>query len=114
MNSIWTSLFVAILAVSVIALNENENNYLQELLDAGISQETANKLVDITASHNNDGEISEKSGKTIFQEIISETDAAIKQAPANDQQAYKAFVESKAAEFGQPDEISIQVESDSE
>ncbi|CAO4376053.1 unnamed protein product [Caenorhabditis nigoni] len=105
MNFVWTSIFVAVLAVSALALNENENNYLQELIDAGVSQETANKLVNIAVQHNNDGADPNKSGRTIFESIISETNAAIAQAPQADQEAYKSFVEDKKNQYEKPDSV---------
>ncbi|EFO87891.1 hypothetical protein GCK72_018611 [Caenorhabditis remanei] len=105
MNFTWTSLFVTVLAVSVLALNENENNYLQELVDAGISQDTANKLVNIAAQHNTEGSDPNKSGRAIFESIISETNAAIAQASQADQEAYKNFVEDKKNQYEKPDEV---------
>ncbi|CAL2042495.1 unnamed protein product [Caenorhabditis brenneri] len=111
MNFTWTCVFVTVLAVSVLALNENENNYLQELIDAGISQETAQTLANIPAQHNQDGNDPNSSGRNIFETIIAETNAAIAKAPAADQEAFKNYVEDKKNQYEKPE---VAGESDDE
>ncbi|CAI2354783.1 unnamed protein product [Caenorhabditis sp. 36 PRJEB53466] len=104
MNSTWSAcLFLALLAVSVCAIAENENNYLQELVDAGISQETAEGIVAVVSQHNQDGADPNKTGRTIFEQILQETDDYVKTRPAADQTAYAAFVAAKKSAFEKPD-----------
>lgn len=80
-----------------------ENNYLQELIDAGISEETANGIVGVATKHNQDGADPNKSGKDIFESIIKETNDYIKTRPASDQTAYENFVSDKKNTFEKPD-----------
>uniref|UniRef100_A0A1I7U2P4 Secreted protein n=1 Tax=Caenorhabditis tropicalis TaxID=1561998 RepID=A0A1I7U2P4_9PELO len=103
MNFTWSCVFVALLAVSVFAGEEDAKNYLQELTDAGVSQETAQTLVNIATQHANDGNDPASSGRVIFQTILDETNAAIAKAPAADQEAYKNFVEDKKNQYEKPE-----------
>uniref|UniRef100_A0A8R1DJN5 Uncharacterized protein n=1 Tax=Caenorhabditis japonica TaxID=281687 RepID=A0A8R1DJN5_CAEJA len=103
-----TLIVFALLAVSVLAYNESENNYLQELIDAGVPQDTAQGIVDVAVKHNEDGADPNKTGRTIFESIIQETDAYIKTRPEADQAAYNKFVESKKNEFEQPDDGNVE------
>ncbi|CAI5450839.1 unnamed protein product [Caenorhabditis angaria] len=96
------SIILLISAVCIFSINcENsvsEANYLEELTDFGISEETAQGIVDITKKAATKSTDPNETGKTIFESILKETNNYVAGRSPSDQEAYAKFVASKTNE----------------
>ncbi|CAB3396485.1 unnamed protein product [Caenorhabditis bovis] len=100
----WIALLLVSIAF-VAALEESEQNYVNELVGAGISEETAKGIVDIGIKHKPDASNPNETGRTIFEAVQRETEEYIKTRSQEDQTAFNQYIAQKKAEFEQPSVI---------